>query len=51
MVWFSMIPMTAAGILQEYTTSTRPLLPNSEARYSVAELYLSGLKMTRLGVR
>ena len=43
--------MTAAGILQEYTSS-RPLLPdNSEARYSVAELYLSGLKMTRLGQR
>ncbi|HWS84426.1 MAG TPA: AAA family ATPase [Ktedonobacteraceae bacterium] len=42
--------MTAAGILQEYTSS-RPLLPDSEARYSVAELYLSGLKMTRLGQR
>jgi MinD-like ATPase involved in chromosome partitioning or flagellar assembly len=41
--------MTAAGILQEYTS--RPLLPDSEARYSVAELYLSGLKMTRLGQR
>lgn len=42
--------MTAAGILQEYTSS-RPLLPDNEARYSVAELYLSGLKMTRLGQR
>jgi len=42
--------MTAAGILQEYTSS-RPLLPDSEARYSVAELYLSGLKMTRMGQR
>ncbi len=41
--------MTAAGILQEYTS--RPLLSDSEARYSVAELYLSGLKMTRLGQR
>ena len=41
--------MAAAGILQEYTS--RPLLPDSEARYSVAELYLSGLKMTRLGQR
>jgi MinD-like ATPase involved in chromosome partitioning or flagellar assembly len=41
--------MTAAGILQEYTA--RPLLPDSEARYSIAELYLSGLKMTRLGQR
>jgi MinD-like ATPase involved in chromosome partitioning or flagellar assembly len=42
--------MIAAGILQEYTSS-RPLPPDSEVRYSVAELYLSGLKMTRLGMR
>lgn len=42
--------MTTAGILQEYTSS-RPLLLDSETRYSVAELYLSGLKMTRLGAR
>ena len=42
--------MTAAGILREYTSS-RLLFPDSGPRYSVAELYLSGLKMTRLGQR
>lgn len=42
--------MIAAGILREYTPS-RPFLPDGEVRYSVAELYLSGLKMTRLGQR
>lgn len=41
--------MTAAGILQEYTS--RPLIPDSGARYSVAELYLPGLGMIRLGQR
>jgi len=41
--------MIAAGILEEYTARSLPL--NSEARYSVAELYLSGLKMTRFGQR
>jgi hypothetical protein len=39
--------MIAAGILQEYRS--RLATPESDIRYSVAELYLSGLKMTRLG--
>jgi MinD-like ATPase involved in chromosome partitioning or flagellar assembly len=41
--------MIAAGILQEYPS--RLSLSENDIRYSVAELYLSGLKMTRLGQR
>lgn len=41
--------MMAAGILKEYPS--RLSTPDSDIRYSVAELYLSGLKMTRLGQR
>lgn len=41
--------MIVAGILQEYPT--RLSTPDNDIRYSVAELYLSGLKMTRLGQR
>jgi hypothetical protein len=37
------------SILKEYPS--RLSIPESDIRYSVAELYLSGLKMTRLGQR
>ncbi len=37
--------MVKAGILQQYTRSSEP------DRYAVAELYLYGLGMTRLGQR
>ncbi len=39
--------MAKAGILQQYTRSSDPDTP----RYAVAELYLYGLGMTRLGQR
>jgi hypothetical protein len=39
--------MIAAGILKEYPVRSNS--QESDIRYSVAELYLSGLKMTRFG--
>jgi hypothetical protein len=40
--------LIAAGILKEYLRSSFQA-QDSDIRYSVAELYLSGLKMTRFG--
>jgi MinD-like ATPase involved in chromosome partitioning or flagellar assembly len=39
--------MITAGILKEYPV--RSNVPDKDIRYSIAELYLSGLKMTRFG--
>ena len=41
---------TEAGILQEYTVRSHTQTPDI-VRYSVAEVYMSGLKMTRFGQR